>query len=117
MNVWPPKELWKTIVAIGLPIVLAPIVAILEVVDIVNKFSNNEIVSIGDFGKIVLLVLFSLIASGGIIYFFRQMIMDAFEDENNKLDDKISVVVFSVILGYLAISFAIFVFLKLLYNY
>ena len=115
MNVWPPEQLWKTILA---PILISPIVAFYYICVFIGRFFNNEVVSFGDLVQFFGFIFLSLIALGLIIYFLVQLSKDILEDDQNSFSDRIITVIASIVIfGYPAISFVLFILLKAFYKY
>ena len=117
MNVWPPEELTKTLFAIGLPILHAPLVAWDIYASLITRFSNNEVITLGEFGNIfgfsILLLIVGAIVVGFLINLYNEEQGDK-KTEDANLFGWLFIVVPSV---YLSMTLVIYVLLKLFYKY
>ena len=112
MNIWPPDELWKTILIVGVPVLLSPRLVLLEIIGLFSKFANQDIITIREFSRIGALALFVFIASVIIISFCYKIIADTYKDKSKNIEDKLYIIIFGPVLGYGAISVVSFLLLK-----
>ena len=117
MNVWPPEELVKTLVAIGFPILRAPLVALDIYASLFNKFSINEVITLGEFGNIFGFSILLLIAGSVVIGFFYNNYTEEYGDKTPKTDELVGYLLGAVPCIYIALTFVIYILLKLLYKY
>lgn len=117
MNVWPPEELKITLLAIIEPIIFAPFAAWSIGASYVERFNNNQVISLGEFGNMLGFGILLLLAASAIIGFFY----NAFNEENEKtkktLADIVVNLVFAIPCVYVALTFVVWLLLKLFFKY
>lgn len=117
MNVWPQEELTKTIIAIFMPILKAPLVAWDIMRMYANKYSSNQVITLGEFGSIFGFLFFLSIAILFTIGYLYNMYDEQNAGKKTEPSESLGLLFSALPLAYIAINLVIFFLLKAFFNY